>query len=75
MKNEFLNYINEVHPTIKYMWSSSKEQVNYLDVQVINNQGKIKTDLYIKRRDKHQCLFIPPLIQEGVSRVFHMLKR
>ena len=53
---EFLNYINEAHATIKFTWSWSKERVNYLDVQVINNQGKIETDLYTKPTDKHQYL-------------------
>ena len=54
---EFLNYMNEAHATIKFTWSWSKEKVNYLDVQVINNQGKIETDLYTKPTDKHQYLF------------------
>ena len=53
---EFLNYINEAHETIKFTWTWSKERVNYLDVQVINTNGKIETDLYTKPTDKHQFL-------------------
>ena len=54
--NEFLNYINEAHATIKFNWTWSKESVNYLDVQVMNTNGKIDTDLYTKPTDKHQFL-------------------
>jgi len=39
---EFLNYINEAHATIKFTWSWSKESVNYLDVQVMNTNGKLR---------------------------------
>jgi len=53
----FLNYINAAHETIKFTWNWSRERVNYLDVQVINNRGKIDTDLYTKPTDKHQYLF------------------
>ncbi|KAJ8037537.1 hypothetical protein HOLleu_18374 [Holothuria leucospilota] len=55
--NEFLSFINEKHGTIKFTWSWSKERVNFLDVQVFNNGGKIETDLYVKPTDKHQYLF------------------
>ena len=54
---EFLNYINEAHDTIKFTWDWSRERINYLDVQVINNNGRIETDLYIKPKDKHQYLY------------------
>ena len=54
---EFLNYINEAHDTIKFTWDWSRERINYLDVQVINNNGRIETDLYIKPTDKHQYLY------------------
>ena len=36
---------------------SLRKTVNYLDVQVINNDGVIETDLYTKPTDKHQYLF------------------
>ena len=54
---EFLNYINEAHDTIKFTWDWSRERINYPDVQVINNNGRIETDLYIKPTDKHQYLY------------------
>ena len=55
--NYFLTFINELHRTIKFTWSWSKERVDFLDVQVINNAGNIATDLYVKPTDKHQYLF------------------
>ena len=54
---EFLEWINNYHDTIKFTWDWSRKTVNYLDVQVINNNGVIETDLYTKPTDKHQYLF------------------
>ena len=45
---EFLEWINQYHDTIKLTWDWSRKNVNYLDVQVINNNGVIETDLYKK---------------------------
>ena len=43
---EFLQWINQYHDTIKFTWDWSRKTVNYLDVQIINNNGVIETDLY-----------------------------
>ena len=53
----FLQWINQFHNTIKFTWGWSRKNVNYLDVQVINNNCVIETDLYTKPTDKHQYLF------------------
>ncbi|XP_068671375.1 uncharacterized protein [Montipora capricornis] len=53
---EFLTYINEAHATIKFTWTWSRDQVNYLDVQIRNSNGMIEMNLYIKPTDKHQFL-------------------
>ena len=50
---DFLEWINQYHDTIKFTWDWSRKNVNYLDVQVINNNGVIDTDLYTKPTDKH----------------------
>ena len=52
----FLTYLNSAHNTIKFtrVWSTNK--VNFLDVNVINSNGNITTDLYVKPTDKHQYL-------------------
>ena len=64
---EFLNSINQYHDTIKFTWDWSREKINYLDVQVINNNGIIETDLYTKPTDKHQYLFHTSCHPRGIK--------
>ena len=53
---EFMDRLNSFHDTIKFTYEYSKEKVNFLDVQVINKNGILTTDLYIKETDSHQYL-------------------
>ena len=55
LKN-FLEYLNSAHDTIKFTWEWSMDRVNFLDVKVINSNGILTTDLYVKPTDKHQYL-------------------
>ena len=48
--------LNKKHPTIKFTAEWSKTQINFLDVSVSLENGKIKTDLYVKPTDTHQYL-------------------
>ena len=64
---EFLQWINRLHDTIKFTWDWSKRNINYLDVQVINNNGVIETDLYTQPTDKHQYLFNTSCLPKGVK--------
>ena len=53
----FISYLNNLHPTIKFTSSHSSTSISFLDVQVSLNQfGVVKTDLYTKPMDKHQYL-------------------
>ena len=55
----FINYINSIHPTIKFTHeysNSSNQSLPFLDVQVHLNNGQIQTDLHTKPTDKHQYL-------------------
>ena len=52
----FLKHINDAHPTIKFTANYSKEKVNFLDVQVLQKQDKLVTDLFVKSTDTHQYL-------------------
>ena len=54
---EFLDWINRLHDTINFTWNWSRDRVNFLDMQVINNDVVIETDLYVKPIDKHQYLY------------------
>ena len=52
----FIEYLNEKHPTIKFMAEWSKTSINFLDVTVSLVGGNITTDLYVKPTDSHQYL-------------------
>ena len=52
----FIEYLNKAHRTIKFTYQWSYEEVPFLDVRVINNHGKVETDVYIKPTDSHQYL-------------------
>ena len=40
--------LNSFHPSIKFTCEQSRENVNYLDVQIIIGEGKLITNLYVK---------------------------
>ena len=53
---EFIEHLNEKHPTIKFTAEWSQTSINFLDVTVSLISGKIITDLYGKHTDSHQYL-------------------
>ena len=54
--NEFFEYLNQFHPTIKFTMEKSFKKINYLDVTVSKNNNKLSTDLYTKETNTHQYL-------------------
>ena len=54
--NDFITYLNNLHPTIKCTSSFSYNEIPFLDVKVMLLNGKLETDLYVKPTDKHQYL-------------------
>ena len=43
----FIDYLNNIHPTIKFTSSHSSTNVSFLDVNVsLTSDGNISTDLY-----------------------------
>ena len=54
---EFMALMNSFHDTIKFTFSWSDSQVNFLAVNVMLNNGVLATDLFCKPTDKHQYLF------------------
>ena len=60
-----IDYLNNIHHTIKFTSSHSSTNVSFLDVNVsLTNDGNISTDLYTKPTGKHQHLlysFFHPL--------------
>ena len=53
---DFINYLNGAHRTIKFTSKWSYQEVEFLDVKVVNESGKLETDVYIKPTDSHQYL-------------------
>ena len=43
----FINNINKMHPTIKFMADWSKTPIKFTEVTVSITEGMIKSDLYI----------------------------
>ena len=53
---KFIDVLNKKHPTIKFTAEWSKTKINFLDVTVSLENGKIKTDLNVKSTDTYQHL-------------------
>ena len=53
----FIDYLNNIHSTIKFTSSHCSTNIPFLDVNVsLTDDGNISTDLYTKPTDKHQHL-------------------
>ena len=55
--NGFLSHCNQINKNIQFEQVASKDKIPFLDVSVINENGKLHTDLYSKPTDKHQNLY------------------
>ena len=53
---QFLNELNNFHPNVSFTYETSKNNVNFLNLNVSLKDGAIHTDLYIKPTDDHQHL-------------------
>ena len=53
---KFLNWINSLHPTIKFTANYGERNIPYLDVSVSITAGKLETDLHVKDTDAGMCL-------------------
>ena len=45
--NVFIDQVNMFHPTIKFMAEHSKEEVNFLDLNMELIDGELKTDFFV----------------------------
>ena len=53
---DFLNHLNEVHPSLKFEWKISKYKISFLDCEVIRKNNRLKTDVHQKPTDCHPYL-------------------
>ena len=51
-----IEQVNMSHSRIKFTSKYSKEEVNFLDVDIKLRDGELKTDLFVKPTDTHQFL-------------------
>ena len=57
----FIQYLNSIHPTIKFTHeysNTSNQSLPFLDVLVHLSKNQIQTDLHTKPTDKHQYLLM-----------------
>jgi hypothetical protein len=54
--DEFLSYLNNCNPSIKFTMEASKKSVNFLDTTVKIIDQQLVTDLYCKPTDAHNYL-------------------
>ena len=52
----FVETINEFHPTINFTVEWSQKSIRFMDVTVSLIDGQTETDLYVKATRSHQCL-------------------
>ena len=45
--NVFIDQVSMFHPTIKFMAEHSKEEVNFLDLNIELIDGELKTDFFV----------------------------
>ena len=67
----FINYINQVHPKIKFDIQYSYKEINFLDTKVqITNNGQLQTTLYKKPTDRqsflHKKSYHPPSTKQSI---------
>ena len=74
---QFIETLNACHPTIKFTAEWSKEEINFLDVNVRLKNRQLETDLHIKPTDTRQFVdsasfdfVIQPLFSSIISHDF-----
>ena len=53
---QFIETLNACHPTTKFTAEWSKEEINFLDVNLRLRNRQLETDLHIKPTETHQFL-------------------
>ena len=54
--NNFITYLNNIHPTIKFTSEHSTTSIPFLDVNIQLANRRLETDLFCNPADKHQYL-------------------
>ena len=60
---EFIEWLNSIHPSLKFTVAYSQDGVEYLDLFIYSINRKIHTKLYSKSSDTHSYL-IPNIMPQ-----------
>ena len=60
--DNFITYLNNIHPTIKFTSERSTTSIPFLDVNIQLENGKIETDLYCSLQTNTSIYSIPEVI-------------
>ena len=68
--HNFVTYLNNLTPTIKFNMECSRSEIPFLDTRVLLQKGKLSTTLYTKPTDKNSLLHAtsahPPALKKGL---------
>ena len=69
--DNFHNFMNNYHPTIKFTMEKSADKINFLDVSVYKTGTTLSTDVFCKETDTHQYLHArschPPAVKKSIA--------
>ena len=65
--DSFINELNKFDPNLSFTYETSKEMVNFLDLNVSLRNGAVSTDLYVKPTDGHQYLYYKSFHPEHIK--------
>ena len=69
---EFLDTLNRYHPGIKFTSKYSREQIDFLDVEIIKEGSRLLTDVFVKSTDTHQYLHVMYTTQKNPYRTVRL---
>ena len=65
--NDFIQYINDFHPSLSYTYDISDTSVNFLDISISMTQHGLTTDIFTK-------ILIPIHISDMSQPIHHLVK-
>ena len=71
-EQSFIDNINKMHSTIKFMTVRSKTSLHFSDVTESITEGIIESDLYVKPTDSYNIFCRLPGILFIAKRVYHL---
>ena len=69
---EFLDILNRYHPSITFTSKYSREWIDFLDAEIIQEINQFLTDVFIKSTDIHQYLLAMYTIQKNSYRIVRL---